>query len=82
MPAISEDARAIRRMDNEELSGQLAQSIEFPEGLVDNDAAANRVLAILRQAWSESDTRTRGLVVNFTQRILDEMGLEVVRKNG
>ena len=77
----SSEARAIRRMDKEELSGELADVVDLPEDL-DKYSPANTLLALMRQDWSESTHFEQGLVINFTQRILDSMDLKVVRKDG
>jgi hypothetical protein len=82
MTAGSTDAREIRQMDSEELCAELADSIEFGDSSVENDDTATVLRAMLSQEWILSEKRSRGLMINFTQRILGDMGLRVVRKNG
>lgn len=82
MTSISRDATEIRQMDSEELSAQLADSIVFGDDSVDRDVTATILRTMLAQEWSVSSERSRGLMINFTQRILGDMGLKVVRQDG
>jgi hypothetical protein len=68
-------------MDPEDLSGELAAEISLPD-CVDHDAAANTLLAIMRQPWNEASPKARAMMITFTQRVLGEMDLTVERKDG
>jgi len=73
-------AKQVQELDAETLSGALARAIQLPE-LVEHDAAANTLLAMMRQNWQDRDPAAKALMLNFTQRLLDDMGLTVKRKD-